>query len=270
MHDSGVIDAAGDAAGDGNLPLGPWGAPTPIDITPVADDDPSATGDLLELYFNRANDIYVTTRASTTDPWGTPIPVDELNSTASETTPEVSSDGLTIYFASARTPTLGGNDIWMATRASRTAAWTGLTHVVELSSASADGAATQADARTIVIDTDRAGATMLDIYIATRATPNAAWDTPQPIAPLNTGDNDGNPMLSADKLTIYFDSIRTGDNEVFAATRTSANGAFGAAAPIMELSSANADTDPWISPDSRTMYFTSNRDGTQRLWQTTR
>src|SRR5690242_12916767 len=49
--------ADGAVGSDGNAldtmmmaPLGPWGSPTPIDIPPVDDDDPTATGDLLELY----------------------------------------------------------------------------------------------------------------------------------------------------------------------------------------------------------------------------
>src|SRR5690554_405756 len=84
-------------------PLGPWSAPTPItDFPPVADDDPSATGDLLELYFNRANDIFVSKRSSVNDPWGAPTAVAELNTAGVETTPEVSYDGLTIFLASDR------------------------------------------------------------------------------------------------------------------------------------------------------------------------
>lgn len=268
MQDGSVPgDAARDDAADAT-PLGPWGAPSALPITPVADDDPSATGDLLELYFNRAEDIYVVTRASTADPWGTPAAVAELNSTAAETTPEVSYDGLTIYFASARTPTLGGNDIWMATRASRAAAWGTPVHVPELSSAAAEGAPVMADATTILIDTDRAGT--LDIFIATRASSADPWDTPIVIPELSGAESEGNPVLDADKLTIYFDSNRTGNSELYVATRMSPAAAFGTPAPVTELNSTDSDTDPWLSPDGRTMYFTSNRDGTQRLWQTTR
>lgn len=265
----GVDGMTGDAGVDG-APLPPWGAPAAVPITPMSDDDPSATGDLLELYFNRDADIYVVKRASTADAWGAPAAVAELNSTAAETTPEVSYDGLAIYFASARTPTLGGNDIWMATRASRTAAWDAPVHVTELSSTAAEGAPTLPDALTILIDSDRAGATMLDIYVASRSAPGATFGAPTAIGELNGAQNDGNPMMSEDKRTIYFDSNRSGDGELYVATRTSPTGTFAAPARIVELSSTSADTDPWISPDGRTMYFTSNRDGTQRLWQTTR
>jgi hypothetical protein len=262
------LDAVDDGQADSVMPLGPWGAPVPIDITPVADDDPSATADLLELYFNRNSDIYVTKRASISDPWDTPVVVAELSSADTETTPEVTYDGLTIYVASNRAGGLGGNDIWMSTRASRTAAWGMPVHVPELSSTSADGAATLTDPLVIMIDSDRGGS--LDILIAQRTSPMATFGAPQLVTPLDTTESEGNPMLASDKLTVYFDSNRTGDGELFVATRTSPTGAFGMPAQITELSTASAESDPWISPDARTMLFTSNRDGTQRLWQTTR
>ena len=237
-------------------------------ITPAGDDDPTLTEDLLELYFNRNADIYVSKRASTADAWGAPAAVTELNSAATETTPEVSGDGLTIYFASARTPTQGGNDIWMATRGSRSAAWGTPVAVGELSSTGGDGAPVLADPLTITIDSERA--TTLDLYIATRAAPGAAWGAPAALAELNSAQQEGNAMLSADKLVVYFDSNRSGDGELYVATRASATEPFSPPARIMELTSSGADTDPWVSPDGRIMYFTSTRDGMHRLWQTTR
>jgi Tol biopolymer transport system component len=267
MHDdAGSQDAVMDP--DGAAPLGPWQAPTPLDILAVADDDPSATGDLLELYFNRDNDIYVTKRGSMSEPWDTPVAVAELDSADAETTPEVSYDGLTIYFASARAGTLGGNDIWRSSRASRAAAWSTPVHVIELSSAGADGAAASTDPRLIMIDSDRAGT--LDVFVAQRAMPSGAFGTPAAVDELNSADSDGNPMLAPDGLTVYFDSNRGGDGAIYAATRTTPTATFAAPAAIAELSAPGDDTDPWISPDGRTLYFTSNRDGTLRLWQTTR
>jgi len=265
-----AVDGSDAAGRDAMLMLGPWGAPTPLDITPVADDDPTATADLLELYFNRAGDIYVTMRASLTAAWSAPVPVAELNTGDFETTPEVSYDGLTIYFASNRAGTLGANDIWRSTRAARTAAWSTPVHVNELCSTATEGAPTQTDPLTIVIDTDRAGSTMLDIFMASRAAPMGAFGAPVAIAELNSAQPEGNPMLGPGKLTVYFDSNRSGNGELYMATRTSANEPFAAPERIVELSSASVETDPWISPDGRTLLFTSDRDGTQRLWQTTR
>jgi hypothetical protein len=271
----GMADAGGgmdsilrDGGGDTMMQAGPWNPPAPVDIPPVGDDDPTATADLLELYFNRANDIYVAKRAAIGDPWGAPVVVAELSSPDNETTPEVTYDGLTIYFASNRAGGQGGNDVWMSTRASRTAAWAAPTIVPDLSSPAAEGAPALTDPLVTMIDSDRGGT--LDILIAQRTSPTGAFGAPQLVTQLNTAESEGNPMLTADKLTVYFDSNRTGDGELFVATRANTTAAFGMPERIAELSTASAESDVWISPDGRMMLFTSNRDGTQRLWQTTR
>ena len=77
-----------------------WGTPVALSVTTEgADHDPTLTGDMLELYFNRNSDIYVTTRASLLEPWGTPGRVAELSTAANESTNRVSLDGLAIYFS---------------------------------------------------------------------------------------------------------------------------------------------------------------------------
>jgi hypothetical protein len=251
------------------VPLGPWSAPTPIPITPVADDDPSATGDLLELYFNRDNDIFVTTRASVADPWGTPVAVAELNTAGTETTPEVSYDGLTIFFASNRAPLLGALDIWVSTRAARGAPWGTPVRVDELSTASREAAPASSDKLVMVFESNRNGNN--DTFLAQRATTAMPFGTPQPVAAINTAASDGNPMLSANGLELYFNSNRSGDNQIYLSQRASTSDPFPAPVAIAELAAPTFDDqDVWISEDGRTMYFSSNRDGTTRLWQSTR
>jgi Tol biopolymer transport system component len=92
--------------------------------TSAVDERPNVRRDGLELYFdsNRAGslgamDLWVTTRASTTDPWSSPVNVTELNTTAAETRPSLSFDGTTLYFGSTRPGGLGFSDIYVATRA---------------------------------------------------------------------------------------------------------------------------------------------------------
>ena len=90
----------------------------------VDDGQPNLSRDGLELYFYSArtdlpgvqggNDIYVATRAATSDPWSTPINLGSaVNSSASETRPSLSWDGTTLYFGSTRA---GSNDIYVTTR----------------------------------------------------------------------------------------------------------------------------------------------------------
>jgi Tol biopolymer transport system component len=61
-----------------------------------------------------------------------PAPVTELNTTADDWSPTLSSDGLTIYFASSRPGGAGKNDIYVATRVSLTSPFSNVQNVAEL------------------------------------------------------------------------------------------------------------------------------------------
>lgn len=254
---------------DAPAPLGPWGTPVPIALTPAGvDDDPSATGDLLELYFNRTQDIWVATRPSITAPWGTPVRIAELSSPENDTTPEVSHDGLAIYFASNRPGGLGANDIWSATRASRMDPWGAPVLVAAINSAANETSSATADNLTMVLDSARG--TSDDLYLSTRTATTEPWGTPMLLSPPSGPTDDTNPSLTADQRELYFDSDRTGDAELHVAVRPDPAAPFAAAELITELAAPGLDNDAWISPDRRTLLFTSNRDGTVRLWQATR
>ena len=123
------IDAASSDGALDALALGEFGAPVMIGevSTAAGDDDPTATGNLLELYFasNRngpglLSNLFRSTRLTATAPWSAPLPVLELNTTFDEDTPGVARDGLTIWFVSSRG---GDDDLWVSTRADRSAAW---------------------------------------------------------------------------------------------------------------------------------------------------
>jgi Tol biopolymer transport system component len=93
--------------------------------TSAADGQPNLRRDGLEIFFfsNRTgaegNDIYSATRASTSDPWSTPVNLGpNVNSAASETRPSLSWDGTTLYFGSTRTGggAEGDSDHYVTTR----------------------------------------------------------------------------------------------------------------------------------------------------------
>jgi hypothetical protein len=60
-----------------------------------------------------SGDLLLTVRASTSDPWGAPNPIDELNTSSVENGPFLRAGDLVIYFDSRRT---GGGDLFVATR----------------------------------------------------------------------------------------------------------------------------------------------------------
>lgn len=268
--DSSALDAS---SPDGELADAPvlaaWSAPTSL-MLPANADDPSMTADALELYFNLGGDIYVSTRETPADPWGAEDKVEELSSTSNETSPEVSPDGLAIYFASRRTPTLGGEDVWMATRESRSDPWGTPSRIVELSSTGIDVSPTTRDGLLLVLcvsTTNEAAA----IRQATRASLSEPWSTPVELTELTTGIGDCNPMLSADGLTIVYDSLISNQGDLYEATRATTTSPFGTPEPITELNeTTELEGDPWLSADGRHILFESSRGGSYGLWESSR
>jgi Tol biopolymer transport system component len=91
--------------------------------TPEADGSPIFRRDGLEVFqsANRAgsiggSDLWVRTRASTSDPWSAPVNLGPVvNSPFQENRPALSREGTELYFASNR-PSPGGFDIYVSTR----------------------------------------------------------------------------------------------------------------------------------------------------------
>jgi hypothetical protein len=96
----------------------------PLINTELFEGFPAPTADGNTLYFDRGTgpgsadaDIWVTTRANPQEPWGAPEPLPPpINGPSAEVSPSVSTDGLTLYFASQRPGNIGFQDIWVARR----------------------------------------------------------------------------------------------------------------------------------------------------------
>ncbi len=110
-----------------------WGPPVnlgPVVNSPYWDGSPAISSEGLSLYFssNRPGssgglDIYVTTRATTREPWGPPINLGSpLNTTTSEGGASVSADGLALFF-SKNSPETSYWDFWMTRRKTRHDSW---------------------------------------------------------------------------------------------------------------------------------------------------
>jgi len=100
-----------------------FSAPSPIaelNTPDLVEGGPSIRQDGLELLFFRGPtvfDIFGATRSEPSSPWSTPLRIDAPISTEfNEQAPRLSKDGQTLMFVSNRPGTLGGLDIWMATR----------------------------------------------------------------------------------------------------------------------------------------------------------
>jgi hypothetical protein len=105
------------------------GVPTPVG--PVTELNNGATGfagltaDGLTIYYEAVrgtetkSSIYIATRPAVGMPFGAETRVDELSTTDYDSDPDLSNGDRTIVFASDRSPTQGGEDLYLATRSCR-------------------------------------------------------------------------------------------------------------------------------------------------------
>jgi hypothetical protein len=103
--------------------------------------------------------------------WGVARLIPELSTSSSEQKPSIRSDGLEIFFHSDRPGTLGGGDLWVATRSSTEAPWSTPVNLTSLNTTANDiHANLSADGRTLLWSAQRSGGLGGgDLWMATRA-----------------------------------------------------------------------------------------------------
>jgi Tol biopolymer transport system component len=203
----------------------PW--ETPVNLGPTVntsyDDGGSCiSADGLTLFFHSNRpfgvgwwDLWMTTRASLSDPWQTPVNLGPtVNSSYFDGGPDISADGLTLFFVSTRYGGFGGPDLWMTTRASLSDPWqapVNLGPTVNTSYYDLDSSIS-ADGLTLFFASDRPGGFAGDdLWMTTRASLSDPWQTPVNLGPtVNTSYDDGGSCISADGLTLFFSSDRPG------------------------------------------------------------
>ena len=165
-----------------------FGEPTNLGPTvnsAYSDRDPSISADGLQLYFTDwsnprpggygSTDIWVTTRPTKDDPWGTPVNLGStVNSSYDDLTPSISADGLSLYFGSDRPGGYGDRDIWVTTRTTTGDPWgepVNLGPIVNSSGADR-GPSISADGLSLFLHSERSGGVGgQDIWVTTRTTP---------------------------------------------------------------------------------------------------
>ena len=276
------------ALGDGHIYMDADVLAVPFtNITPVAEvndptaseDDPTLTADLLEIYFDSdrtasgaaMGDIWVAKRAGPTQPFGTPTLVTELASLSDDTTPEISLDGLTMYFSSDRL-TANDRDIYVTTRPDRASPWSTPVRVPELSSVGKDDDSAEIMPDGIHMVMSRGVQPALDLELVTRVNTTAPWGSLVPLPGLDDPVNDESQQWASPDLTVvYFVSDRPTSNsqDIWLGTRPDTQSAF-TITRVTELSTGAQDTDPWLTADLRTMYFASARTGNMDIYTATR
>jgi len=203
-------------------PEGYWIEPVnlgPAVNTPSTDSHPSISLDGLTLLFasNRpggsgGEDLWVTTRSATSEPWSEPINLGPtVNSSSRDLGPCISTDGLELFFHSNRSGGQGDQDTWVTTRTTTSDPWTEPVNLGPgLNGPAADGGPDiSADGLMLFFRSTRGG--IYDIWFSKRATVNDDWDVSVHLGPpVNTSARDSMPDVSADGSILYFQSTRAG------------------------------------------------------------
>jgi hypothetical protein len=272
------LDAGGgnDAAADRRFSGAPRFSPPTLVAAisdPMADDeDPSFTGDLLELFFSStragSSDIWVSHRTNNAEPWGAPAMVVELSSSMTDRSPSVSLDGNAIWFASDRDPFRGR--IWRSTRASRAAPWNPPAPVSELASPNFDTAPSVDAAQTTMFFASlrQQSTTGIDIYSSTRPAVGAPWGTPERVAGLDTALDESDPFVAQGGLAVYLTLSRTNQpGDLYWSIRRSTEAPFPPPQLLADVNSPAIDGDATLSVDLLYLMFASNRSGNTEIYE---
>jgi Tol biopolymer transport system component len=189
----------------------------------------------------------------------------QINTTFNEGLPRISSDGLSLYFSSARPSGYGDNDIWVAKRTSTKDAWEPAINLgSNVNSSDMDlWPSISSDGLTLYFYSTRDGGYGSgDIWKTTRATVNDDWSQPVNLGALiNSSADDGAACISADGLELYFNSNKLGGSDLYVSRRISTLDEWGEPVYIGVLNSIYSDSGATLSSDGLIMFFQSTRTG---------
>jgi len=210
-----------------------------------------------------------------------------INSASNEAGITLSSDGLELYFSSQRSGGQGDYDIWVSTRQSVNDAWDPPANL----GATVNSAYTElypclsSDGLTLYFSDYYSGSPRPgglgggDIWMTTRARRDEPWTTPVNLgAPVNSTNLDMSPTVSADGLTLVFNSSNRagglGSWDVWMSTRPDVQDAWSQPVNLgPAVNSGNWDGESGLSGDGRALIFGSGRTGLVGgvdLWFSTR
>ena len=207
-----------------------------------------------------------------------------INSAGIEVGPNLSADGLTLYFVSDRPGGhSGAPELWMSTRTTLRESWDAPVNLGSVvNSGSAASPSLSADQLELFFDTGTqvrpGGQGSGDIWVTRRGRAANPWGTPENLGPLvNSPFADSVPKLGRDGLTLYFASNRpggTGSRDLWATTRRSRSQPWVAPANLGSVvNGVGNDWSPAISASGLTLIFQSDRAGGlggDDLWVSTR
>jgi hypothetical protein len=180
------------------------------------------SADGLTLYFGStrsggygSDDLYMTTRTTTSAPWGSPVNLGPtINSAARDGGPWLSPDGLELYFNSLRSGGYGGWDLYVAKRETTTAPWGQAENLGPVvNTACSEAALSLSPDGLLLLFGEPYNVTAFrpggygggDIWMTRRASLSAPWQAPVNLGPqVNGPGSEVIPRLSSDGSALYF------------------------------------------------------------------
>jgi hypothetical protein len=261
---------------------------TPINLGPTVnrpaqDWCPSLSANGLELYFESGRvdgyggwDLWVTTRETIQDEWGTPVNLGPtINSERLTHGVTISLDGLSLYFASNELGGSGDLDIWFTTRATFSDPWVKPVNLGPIVNSSVEDMrpSISADGLSLFFTSKRPGGYggFADIWVTTRESVSDPWGAPVNLGPnVNSPLGEGLPSISADGRKLFFSDYGFGpfrpggygSHDLWVTTRQTKNEPWGTPVNLgPTVNSSATEAGPTISPDESTLYFSSDRPG---------
>ncbi|MFC1766442.1 hypothetical protein ACFL6U_30730, partial [Planctomycetota bacterium] len=137
-----------------------------------------------------------------------------VNTSGGDGAGRLAKDGLTLFLNSDRPGTLGKHDIWVTTRMTVSDPWSPPLNLgAPVNTEHTDlPTCISTDGLSLFLISDRPGGHGgVDIWVTTRTTKEAPWETPVNLGPtINSSKPEWSASLSADNLSLYFSSHRRG------------------------------------------------------------
>lgn len=203
----------------------PWGAPTRVAELSgaMSDQGPSVALDGLTLWFSSDRDaeagtgydLWVSSRVTRQDTWAAPRRIAELSSPGVDAAPAIDEAELVLVFMSDRAGGVGGMDLYMSSRPTRSDPWGSPVNLIDVNTPGDEW-------DPFLGDQDRqlfwaANRPHEEIRWAMRASVTQRFSPYQAL--LTLGVPDYNPTLSVDLRHILFGSSRSGNQEIYEAFR---------------------------------------------------
>ena len=210
--------------------------------------------------------------------WSVPVNLGPaVNSPFADNVPDLSRDGLSLYFSSNRPGGSGAGDLWVSQRASVDDPWGVAVNLGPTVNSSAGdlGPSVSPDGHYLFFTSERPGGLGLnDIWVSWRADvhDDFAWEAPVNLgAPVNGPEFDAGVDLRRPEF--YFVRGRPGVITFDIYVSRVVGNSFESPQPVVELNSAANDLRPSVRFDRREIFLSSNRPGgfgDDDIWTSTR